>query len=86
MPNIIETYFKVLHEAGTKLNKRDHKGRTPLLLAAVLDRSVAASRLLDYGAKAGIIDETGGYIIPFSHNPYIPLCLILSYCINYRYT
>ncbi|XP_063695249.1 transient receptor potential cation channel subfamily V member 5-like isoform X2 [Bolinopsis microptera] len=51
--------IEVLHEFGAGLNPRDYKGRTPLLLAAELDRSVAAIQLLEAGAKAGIIDKTG---------------------------
>ena len=51
--------IEVLHEFGAGLNPRDYKGRTPLLLAAELDRSVAALQLLEAGAKAGIIDKTG---------------------------
>jgi len=51
----------VLHEFDVALNPRDYKGRTPLLLAAELDRSVAALKLLEHGAKAGVIDKTGKY-------------------------
>ncbi|KAL5255648.1 hypothetical protein ACHWQZ_G011029 [Mnemiopsis leidyi] len=51
--------IEVLQEFGVGLNPRDYKGRTPLLLAAELDRSVAALQLLEAGAKAGVIDKTG---------------------------
>ena len=49
----------MLVEHGAEVNPVDYKGRTPLLLAAELDRSVAALKLLDLDAKAGIIDKTG---------------------------
>ena len=55
--------IEVLQEFGVGLNPRDYKGRTPLLLAAELDRSVAALQLLEAGAKAGVIDKTGAYRI-----------------------
>ena len=51
----------VLVEHGAQVNPTDFKGRTPLLLAAELDRSVAALKLLEHDAKAGIIDKTGNF-------------------------
>jgi len=55
--------IKILHERGAPLDVKDYKHRTPLLLAAELDRSVAATELLECGAKAGIIDKTGQHTI-----------------------
>ena len=40
--------------SGAKIEAKDYRGRTPLLLAAELDRSVAASALMDLGASAKV--------------------------------
>ena len=45
---------KILVERGANLEAKDYRGRTPLLIAAELDRSVAASTLLDCGASAKV--------------------------------
>ena len=41
-------------DSGAKIEAKDYRGRTPLLLAAELDRSVAASALMDLGASAKV--------------------------------
>ena len=52
----IKLYFQkqALVELGANIESKDYRGRTPLLLAAELDRSVAASILLDMGASAKV--------------------------------
>ena len=49
-------YFKhhLYASSGAKIEAKDYRGRTPLLLAAELDRSVAASALMDLGASAKV--------------------------------
>ena len=41
------------------LEAQDYKGRTPLFVAAELDRSDTARMLLEYGANAGVVDKSG---------------------------
>ena len=60
--------------AGANIEARDYRGRTPLLLASELDRSVAASVLLDCGASAKV--ERVLWSVQFG---YIVYHLIASY-------
>ena len=53
-----------LVECGANIEARDYRGRTPLLLAADLDRSCAATSLLEHGACGKVLDYTGEYQIP----------------------
>ena len=41
------------------IEARDYKMRTPLHVAAELDRSDTARLLLEYGANAGVVDSSG---------------------------
>ena len=50
---------QTLVRRGADLDARDFKGRTPLHLAAELDRSETARFLIESGAPAGVADESG---------------------------
>ncbi|XP_071954091.1 uncharacterized protein [Antedon mediterranea] len=51
--------LKMLHKLGADINPRDYKDRTPLQVAAELDRSETALVLLELGAKACDVDKSG---------------------------
>eukprot|EP00794_Sanderia_malayensis_P005153 gene5153-5803_t len=48
-----------LIDKGASLDDRDYKGRTPLQVAAELDRSETCKILLKEGAPAGVCDDSG---------------------------
>ncbi|XP_032236009.2 transient receptor potential cation channel subfamily A member 1 isoform X2 [Nematostella vectensis] len=51
--------LKVLIKLGGNMDDRDYKGRTPLQVAAELDRSETAKFLIDQGTAAGVQDTSG---------------------------
>ncbi|XP_072017913.1 LOW QUALITY PROTEIN: uncharacterized protein [Amphiura filiformis] len=51
--------LRVLQKAGANIHCRDYKGRTPLQVAAELDRSETAKFLLELGADASDKDDAG---------------------------
>ncbi|CAL8297716.1 unnamed protein product [Merluccius merluccius] len=51
--------IRMLLQAGADISSRDYKDRTPLQLAAVMERSEAALVLLELGADAGVKDSDG---------------------------
>ncbi|KAK5854467.1 hypothetical protein PBY51_015529 [Eleginops maclovinus] len=51
--------IRVLLRAGACISAADYKKRTPLQLAACMERSAAARLLLDLGAEAGLTDSDG---------------------------
>ncbi|XP_065646900.1 uncharacterized protein LOC124812268 [Hydra vulgaris] len=50
--------LKVLLEHGANIEDKDYKQRTPLQIAAELDRSVTAKLLIDNGADASVYDSS----------------------------
>ncbi|XP_075250241.1 uncharacterized protein LOC142342665 isoform X3 [Convolutriloba macropyga] len=48
-----------LVKCRANLEATDYKDRTPLFVAAELDRSDTARLLLEYGANAGVVDKSG---------------------------
>ncbi|CAJ1066637.1 hypothetical protein NQZ68_029674 [Xyrichtys novacula] len=51
--------IRLLLQAGASISCTDYKHRTPLQLAANMERSEAAQVLMDFGAEAGLIDADG---------------------------
>ncbi|XP_074503582.1 transient receptor potential cation channel subfamily V member 6 isoform X6 [Sebastes fasciatus] len=51
--------IRLLLQAGASISCTDYKHRTPLQLAASLERSEAARVLLELGAEAGMMDSDG---------------------------
>ncbi|XP_070556522.1 uncharacterized protein [Ptychodera flava] len=49
----------VLYQRGADIHQKDPKGRTPLMVAALGDRSETCKLLLSLGAKADLIDHNG---------------------------
>jgi len=54
---------EALIAAGADIEATDYRGRTPLFIAAELDRSVSAKYLLERGANATAKDNSGNMVI-----------------------
>lgn len=57
--------LKVLLKLGGRVHDRDYKKRTPLQVAAELDRSETAKFLIDEGVPAGLQDDAGSSVMSF---------------------
>lgn len=57
--------LRVLLKLGGSMDDRDYKSRTPLQVAAELDRSETAKFLIDEGATAGVQDNAGSSVMSF---------------------
>ncbi|XP_063682089.1 transient receptor potential cation channel subfamily V member 5-like [Bolinopsis microptera] len=78
-PNSVKTLVKM----GAKIEARDYRGRTPLLLAAELGRVQAGAMLLECGAKVYAIDFTGMYGISAMVDKCPPLAIkALETCVE----
>lgn len=57
--------LRMLLKLGGRMDDTDYKKRTPLLVAAELDRSETAKYLIDQGAAAGVQDSAGSSVMSF---------------------
>ena len=55
----MEKVIKLLLDRGARIDDQDNRGRTPLMIAAELNHTVAVELLLAHGADKGLRDKQG---------------------------